>query len=275
MKLSGCRTLIGHYTVQNLCHLIPSGGRDIHFLSLLSVSNPPDVEVLAQKLGIEPGMIELLREAGIETEDALRERLGLSEDAADTSKLSPRGEDNYTENGSETGQTGGSKRGRYTEAVEGNDNAGTTAPPRDGNVGAFISYTAVHPEDEETDPDGLAHENRMALEEQAVKFILESEPGWQRTPVNNPGFDLFRSDQQGQTEFCEVKAMTKTLHDRPVGMSRAQFDHAYRHRELFWLYVVEHAGNRRDMRIVRIQDPAWKARTFTYDRGWRAIDTSK
>ena len=226
-------------------------------------------------LPVERWRRDLGREAGIETKDALRERLWLAEDAVVASKLSPKGEDDYTETGSETGQTGGSERGRFTEAVEGNGNAGTTVPPRDGNAGAFISYTAVHPEDEETDPDGLAHENRMALEEQAIKFILESEPGWQRTPANNPGFDLFRSDQQGQTEFCKVKAMTKTLHDRPVGMSCTQFDHAYRHRELFWLYVVEHAGNRRDMRIVRIQDPAGKARTFTYDRGRRAIDTSK
>ena len=98
-------------------------------------------------------------------------------------------------------------------------------------------------------------------------------PAWQRTPANNAGYDLFRSDQRGETIYCEVKAMTRTLDDRPVGISRTQFEHAYKHGESFWLYIVEHAGSSGDARIVRIQDPAGNARTFTYDSGWRAIST--
>jgi hypothetical protein len=66
--------------------------------------------------------------------------------------------------------------------------------------------------------------------------------------------------------WCEVKAMTGSLHNRPVGLSHTQFKHAQKHGESFWLYVVEHAGT--DPRIVRIQDPAGKARTFTFDHGW-------
>ena len=243
------------------------------FLESVIRFKPPEVDVLARKLGIEPGMIELLREAGIETEDQLRKRLGLGADIADTSESSSQNGEYHTDAESETRHTGGSGRGGDTKAEEGNRRPSTTGRPRGANAGAFISYIAVHSENEADDPDGLAHENRMALEERAIEFILETEPGWLRTPPNNPGYDLYRSDGQGQTVFCEVKAMTGTLDDRPAGMSHTQFDHAYRHGESFWLYVVEHAGNSGDTRIVRIQDPAGKARTFTYDSGWRAIDT--
>ena len=38
----------------------------------------------------------------------------------------------------------------------------------------------------------------------------------------------------------------------------------------YWLYVVENAGTG-SPNIVKIQDPAGKARTFTFDHGWREV----
>ena len=64
--------------------------------------------------------------------------------------------------------------------------------------------------------------------------------------------------------------MTSSLDDRPVGLSRPQFEFARKHGANYWLYVVERAGDE-TARIVRIQDPAGKARTFAFDRGWRNI----
>ena len=64
--------------------------------------------------------------------------------------------------------------------------------------------------------------------------------------------------------------MTGGMKDRPVGMRRAQFLEAQRRGDRYWLYVVEQAGTD-NARIVRIQDPAGKARTFTFDRGWLAV----
>lgn len=32
----------------------------------------------------------------------------------------------------------------------------------------------------------------MALEAKAIDLILSRQPEWRRTPVNNPGFDLYR-----------------------------------------------------------------------------------
>ena len=48
------------------------------FLESIICFKPPEVDILARKVGIEPGIIKLLREAGIKTEDALRERLDQS-----------------------------------------------------------------------------------------------------------------------------------------------------------------------------------------------------
>ncbi len=66
------------------------------------------------------------------------------------------------------------------------------------------------------------------------------------------------------------KAMTGSLMNRSVGLSRTQFEYAGQHGDSYWLYVVEHAGDD-SVRIVRIQDPVGKARTFTFDHGWVAI----
>lgn len=237
------------------------------FLESVIHFKPADVDILAGKLGIQPEMIEVLREAGIETEEALRKRLGLitSPTSAPEAPISDRS--GHVGANSEIGETVGSGR-RDDTGAEG------ALGPRRSRSGAFISYITVSfkkSEEGETRPDGFTHENRMDLEKRAINFILESEPDWQRTPSNNPGYDLFRIGKQGRKEFCEVKAMTGTLDDRPVGMSRTQFDHAYKHGESFWLYVVEHAESSTDMRLLRIQDPAGKARTFTYDSGWRAV----
>ena len=116
------------------------------------------------------------------------------------------------------------------------------------------------------------------LEAQAITLILERDPKWQRTPTHNPGFDLYEPGAADTpARWCEVKAMTGSLRDRPVGLSHTQFDCAREHGQAYWLYVVERAGAT-DARIVRIQDPAGKARTFTFDHGWldiAAVDTEQ
>ena len=111
----------------------------------------------------------------------------------------------------------------------------------------------------------------MALEVKAVDFILSRFPNWKRAPTHNPGFDLFESGPDGNpVRWCEVKAMTGSLDDRPVGLSRRQFECACKCGANYWLYVVERARDE-NARIIRIQNPAGKARTFTYDRGWLDI----
>jgi hypothetical protein len=113
---------------------------------------------------------------------------------------------------------------------------------------------------------------RIAIENAAIDKIIKLEPALNRTSNGNPGFDLYGVDADGkEARWIEVKSMTGSLQDRPVGLSRAQFDFALSRRSDFWLYIVEYATDAERTRILRIQDPIANARTFTFDHGWEAI----
>jgi hypothetical protein len=143
-----------------------------------------------------------------------------------------------------------------------------------GNAGArpFVSYVAVHPNDDDSDPDALEQSQRMLIESKAIDLIIELEPSLRRTPEGNPGFDLFEVNERGQAiRWIEVKSMTGTLKDRPVGLSCTQFDVARERGNAYWLYIVEKATDPAQSRILRIQNPAGHARTFTFDHGWSEI----
>ncbi len=171
------------------------------------------------------------------------------------------------------GRSEGASTGQRDQRTRPKDAPGPQEKERapEGAPFTFISYIGVHPDSEEADAEGLDQQARMALEAKAIEFILSREPQWRRTPTHNPGYDLYVADEGGNTtQYCEVKAMTGSLDDHPVGLSRTQFDCAREHGEAYWLYVVERAGTDA-ARIVRIQDPAGKARTFTFDRGWVGV----
>lgn len=139
----------------------------------------------------------------------------------------------------------------------------------------FVSYVAVHPDEEPNDPDGFSHENRMALEEAAISFILGTIPNLRRTPTANPGFDLMELDDKGNVgRWIEVKAMAASLESRPATMTHTQFDHARKHGDAYWLFIVEYAGDEEARRLLRIQNPAGRARTYTFDRGWAEVAES-
>lgn len=268
---------------------------------------PPIIDQLAKAAGIEPGVLDLLKKLGVTSEAELRARLGVENESlpkdrgtegpvedvpkkllCDTlsptppipeptgSELAPSGSGGRA-SGHGSGAEADSGRAQGTGARGGGHGEGRTKgsgqdttkrTPGASGGGPFISYVAAHPNDEDRDPDGLDQAARMALEARAIDLILHREPNWQRTPAFNPGYDLFDTGPDARpTRWCEVKAMTGSLDDRPVGLSRTQFECAREHGDHYWLYVVEHAGDE-GARIVRVQDPAGKARTFTFDQGW-------
>jgi len=168
--------------------------------------------------------------------------------------------------GTDGGHTGGGGKGSGTGGSQGK------RPPGQAGGRPFISYLGTHPEDEEPDPDGLDQATRMQIEDRAITLIISLEPGLQRTPGGNPGFDLFEANSGGQqVRWVEVKSMTGSLENRPVGISRTQFDYARAKGDAYWLYVVEHATDLEKARVLRIQNPVAHARTFTFDRGWSQI----
>ncbi|MGV4658881.1 sacsin N-terminal ATP-binding-like domain-containing protein [Burkholderia pseudomallei] len=172
------------------------------------------------------------------------------------------------------GRTLGGSGGLSSRGGNGGTTGGGQGKRSPGHVGGrpFISYVATHLDDEESDPDGLDQAARMQIEEQAIALITSLEPELNRTSECNPGFDLYEADSSGkQIRWVEVKSMTGSLEDRPVGLSRTQFEHAHEKGDAFWLYVVEHATDSAQARVLRIQNPVGHARTFTFDRGWRQI----
>jgi hypothetical protein len=248
---------------------------------------PPILDQLAREAGIEPGILDLLKKLGVTSEADLRQRLGMQEkdqgsgaggghgiadalkELGITATPEPTAPDPTANDPESSGRHSGSSTGSYDAGASSNIHI-----PGRSSEHPFISYIGTHADDETPDPDGLDQEVRMALEANAIGVIRTREPKWQPTPPNNPGFDLFELGLDGQPiRWCEVKAMSGGLDDRSVGLSRTQFDCAREHGSAYWIYVVEHAGSESPS-IVRIQDPAGRARTFTFDRGWRAIAES-
>jgi hypothetical protein len=173
-------------------------------------------------------------------------------------------------NGGEQGGSGGLGASRANGNASGIAH-GKRTPGQNGQR-PFISYVGAHPNDDGPDPDGLDQAARMQIEDKAIELIIGLEPTLRRTAIGNPGFDLFEVGSSGQqSRWIEVKSMTGSLSNRPVGLSHAQFECARERGAAYWLYVVEHATDPAKARVLKIQDPVGRARTFTFDRGWAQI----
>ena len=179
------------------------------------------------------------------------------------------------------GRTGSGMTPRGGQSNAGNHGRSSSHGTPGGKVGSnargrpFISYVGAHPDEDIADPDGLGHADRMSIEGRAIDLIVSLEPLLRRTSEGNPGFDLFEVDDAGrQIRWVEVKAMTGTLRDRAVGMSHTQFEYARQKGDAYWLYIVEHATDSVRARVFRIQNPAGRASTYTFDHGWSDIAQS-
>jgi hypothetical protein len=257
----------------------------------------PIVEELAKEAGIEPAVLDMLKKLGLTSVTELMARLKVDEEPKTES--GPDDGAQSTERASGNAQHGAVAKasasgGDYEESSNANEaragnqqsdgetlssNASgsggkrSTRQPSNSSERRFVSYVATHPEgDDDEEHDGLAHAERLALEQQAVSLIRSREPALQVMPAGNKGFDLIETDAIGEPQrWIEVKAMKGSLEDRPVGLSRVQFEFARQHGEQYWLYVVEHAGVPELARIVKVQDPAGRTGTFTFDHGWIEI----
>lgn len=251
---------------------------------------PPAIAALAREVGIDPDVLDELKRLGLTDLDQLRTRLNL--DAADeTGSMSggpsepaddPTANDERSEDDKSNSDADDSDGGRGDHAGGGTGGShergsGSTGGTRSSRNGSgtqreFISYVGVRHGEDGADPDGLTQSQRMRLEEQAITRILQHEPLLERTAAGNEGYDLVETDTVGEPlRWIEVKAMTGSLADRPVGLSQPQLEHARRGGDQYWLYVVEHAADDQRARILKIRNPFGAAGTFTFDRGWEAI----
>lgn len=132
-----------------------------------------------------------------------------------------------TSRGGGQGNGGGhrSSGGHGTSGDNGGGKGGGQGKRTPGHAGGrpFISYVGTHTDDDGPEPDGLDQAERMQIEGSAIDLIIGLEPALCRTPEGNPGFDLFEANSSGmQIRWVEVKSMTGTLKDRPVGLSHTQ-----------------------------------------------------
>ena len=263
------------------------GWRPNEFLETKIRFQPPAIQELARETGIELGAIDLLQREKL-TEAGLRELIDLKkqreqayEPTHNDDDGQPAGRSRQTQGGENenvsrtpSGGTGTGisesvgASGKSNQAEKG---SGSYAA---GNSGTrnFVSYIAAHPIDVEyVGQDESEHTARMSLEENAIAFIIKQEPQWLRTAPGNAGYDLYQVDRNGSaTAWCEVKAMRGPFGDRSATMSRRQFEEAQHRGASYWLYVVENAGTDSPS-LVKIQDPAGQAGTFTFDKGWLAV----
>ena len=251
-----------------------TGWTEHPFLQAKIHFKPPILSQLAQEAGIDLGLLTLLKELGLTSADELKSRLGESDGSSTLGTQEPAHDTPFGHQtpGTRPEWQGDSSRSSGSAAGGGGavgqvDDSSGDGRAKTGAQREFVSYVGVHLEDADHAANAAGQQERLRLEELAIEHILEQEPQLARTPTNNPGFDLFEEDGEVISRWIEVKAMAGTLGEHPVGLSRTQFATATHHGANYWLYVVERAGSQRP-NVLRIQNPAGRANTFTFDRGW-------
>jgi len=280
----------GHFHRQADCSLedLPVGFvRNASLAEQLGM-RPTSIRTLAKESGIDEEVLNLLRQLGLNSATKLRERLGLNADADigdETEVAVTKLDHDFGSGEDQTGTRQSIPRPKHQKSDQSPEADGpihepvaATTPPRTpgGSLARtrFNTYVSAH----ETEPhpgNGEAHAKRLALEEEAIRLIIEEDgkqfPQIRRMPPNNEGYDLEAIDENGKIiRYIEVKALVCLWRDRPATLSESQFRMARRKGESFWLYVVERAGGP-EARIHRVQAPADRVKYFTYDEGWGAL----
>jgi hypothetical protein len=242
------------------------------------------IKELAEKEGIDLEALNLLKRHNVSAEQ-LRQLLGESGEPTDSmiedeeSERDNGSADSDSENGGvqeqgnsygESAASDGSQTGK-TNSATGNSGGGSGRKSQGGSRSQFYTYVGTNTNLQPDDDEKLPQDERRQIEAAAIAYIVEVEPTLQKTPPNHPGFDLFEGEAlEFPVRFVEVKSK-KGPWSGLVALSDEQFHLADSERERYWLYVVEFAEQPNKRRVHRIQDPAGKARHFTYDSGWKAL----
>ena len=236
---------------------------------------PPAISELSRLTGIDEDALDLVQRHGLTAEDIKKfvQKEALEQGVNQTPGSSPMPQSTPAPGSASATGSAAPPTPHTTSAptVAGPTASGSAQPG--STTRSFVSYIATHPDgvDADSDPDGLEHAARMSLEAKAIDFILSLEPNWHRTAPNNPGYDLYQvGDNEQPMAWCEVKAMGGTFANRPATLTNRQFEEAQGRGKAYWLYVVENAAS--DIpTLVKINDPAGHASTFTFDKGWLEI----
>jgi hypothetical protein len=258
------------------------------FLTEILGFRPEAIKELAEKEGIDLEALNLLKQHNISAAQ-LRELIGTQpEEDEDDFDSDNKPHDAELENAAKPEDDGHSEDsddaehdGEEEPTSQGFSGGGVRTDRRSSGgvektgVGKpqqeFHTYVGVNYDRDLGDNDELHEDERREIEEAAICFIVQREPLLERTPTNNPGFDLFEGESlEYPVRFVEVKAK-KGEWNGMVALSEDQFRVAENERERFWLYIVEFAQDTEKRRLYRVQDPAGKTRYFTFDSGWKSL----
>ncbi len=165
--------------------------------------------------------------------------------------------------------TGGS--GRKSTGRSGTSTGGASQD------GKYFTYLYVSPESETSDSAEAKSDQQKNtdLEQAGVKFVLEFERKAGRQPKEmaqgHEGYDVESYNGSNSVErFIEVKSISAAWGERGVTLTLPEFRAAQKHKENFWLYVVENAHTDHPQ-LYRIRNPAGRVKSFAYDQGWRVM----
>ena len=243
--------------------------KECHALRERLKFKPRDLDKLVMEAGIEPNVLSLLKSRGLTTEVQLKEILDKFkiENIPNESDKSNHDRVAKTNNGGDSLVKIDSESSTHRYSGTENQTLGAAIPKP-------ITYIRVNATDIASEVGSEDQKRRIELEKLGIERIICEEPSLQRTPKNNPGYDLVEMDATGREfRWVEVKVISRAFNGNWVGLSRTQFELAMNRGEDFWLYVVEHADNPDRIRIIRIQNPAGKSENFIFDHGWEKFAT--
>lgn len=228
---------------------------------------PRYLDQLAAEAGIEPNVLSLLKKHSLTTEEQLQEIIDQL-NIGNTSDESGNRNNGVAADTNNNGKSSVGTQGGPPSDQRSNNSDKSRKPPKP------ITYVRVNTKDDATEAGSEEQTRRIELENYGIERILSEEPSLQRTPKNNPGYDLVEKDAADrELRWVEVKVKSGPFNGNWVGLSRTQFEMAMDRGDNYWLYVVEHAEDPDQLRIIRIQDPAGKSENFIFDHGWEDLAT--
>jgi len=159
----------------------------------------------------------------------------------------------------------------------GHGGGGSTNGASPGQRRSRLRSYVIRREGETSGGDGAdENDERTAVDEAGIAAVVHFERECGRVPDvkdhNNKGFDIQSEYPDGEiARYIEVKSSRGPWDELGVGLSDAQFLHAQRVEDQYWLYVVEFALSPEDRRIWPIPDPARQVTDFMFDDGWKGL----
>jgi len=262
---------------------------------------PETIHVLAKEVGIDPAVIEFLRDHKI-TFERLKQLVTTTD--VGTRAASSTDERDQVIAGQKPKQT--PEEAAITQILGPDAQPPTRMPPefveRDpsrikggGQMGTKAATsqeekhvssggqekirTFVYVRDEDIDNDEQLidgdSERRAAVDRAGISRVLDFEQRAGRLPTEMPpkypGYDIESKDKKGNVERCiEVKSVSDNWGSLGVALSSTQFETAKELKHQYWLYVVENA-EQKDGQIFLIPDPAWQVNQFVYNQEWKKV----